>query len=808
MKEKELRLALVCYGGVSLAIYMHGVTKEILKLLRASRHFQAIPDLNRRRQIDFAEASGAPAENDTSSVYYQLLCQIGKQLDLRVIVDVIAGASAGGINGILLARAIAHDLDYEPLRRMWLEKADVTDLMYAQSRATFWSKWFLHPIIWFLTRGRLRRVASATEARTKLSMFLRSRWFRPPFDGARFTVNLMDAMEAMAKGRKPGTLIPHGQMLEAFATITDFYGYSQEVAIHDPPQVREREHRHVLRFRYQHWPNGDGLSQFDASSIPQLAFAARATSCFPGAFPPAQIAEIDRIMAERGKVWSTREDFIRDNFQPYINAGQRPDRTSFIDGSVLNSKPFAEAIQAIRGRPAYRQVDRRLVYIEPHPVAGSSRSRTAPPGFLQALLGSISTIPRNQPIHDDLAWINGHNAHARRVKTVIEAARPHVTREVEVIAGTDLSGTPTYRQIADWRERANSVAAQQAGFAYQGYVRLKIAAVLDNISTMFCDCAGIEQGTPQASLINDMLVRWAEQKGIAAVDGALLKSGIEKEREAPPWVQFLLRFDVGFRTRRLRFVIRALNDLYGFIGSPAHKELRSETLDELKSSFYDALDIVRRKMSAASLSSSLRAAMAKTAHRATNDVVSASISSEEINLILEQLSTEHDLSSLNKDVDEIFGMMALNYLGPGARQELLISYIGFAFWDVVTFSITNWRDLGEYDEIRVDRISPDDAQALRAGGAEATLKGIGLNHFAAFFSRAFRENDYLWGRLHAADRLIDIVMDAASADGARADIDVKALKRQIFATILDDEEPHLSEISDTVQTLKDEIARL
>jgi hypothetical protein len=24
MKEKELRLALVCYGGVSLALYMHG----------------------------------------------------------------------------------------------------------------------------------------------------------------------------------------------------------------------------------------------------------------------------------------------------------------------------------------------------------------------------------------------------------------------------------------------------------------------------------------------------------------------------------------------------------------------------------------------------------------------------------------------------------------------------------------------------------------------------------------------------------------------------------------------------------------
>jgi hypothetical protein len=36
VREKELRIALVCFGGVSLAIYMHGISKEILKLVRAS----------------------------------------------------------------------------------------------------------------------------------------------------------------------------------------------------------------------------------------------------------------------------------------------------------------------------------------------------------------------------------------------------------------------------------------------------------------------------------------------------------------------------------------------------------------------------------------------------------------------------------------------------------------------------------------------------------------------------------------------------------------------------------------------------
>src|SRR5215218_2085039 len=36
---REVRIALVCYGGVSLAIYMHGVTRELHRLVTASSRF-------------------------------------------------------------------------------------------------------------------------------------------------------------------------------------------------------------------------------------------------------------------------------------------------------------------------------------------------------------------------------------------------------------------------------------------------------------------------------------------------------------------------------------------------------------------------------------------------------------------------------------------------------------------------------------------------------------------------------------------------------------------------------------------------
>src|SRR5690606_10817885 len=95
MKEKELRLALVCYGGVSLAVYEHGVTKEILKLVRASKAYHSAGgSAERRRPDDTFAAAGSNPEHCTEAVYFDLLKALGPELDLRVIVDVVAGSSA------------------------------------------------------------------------------------------------------------------------------------------------------------------------------------------------------------------------------------------------------------------------------------------------------------------------------------------------------------------------------------------------------------------------------------------------------------------------------------------------------------------------------------------------------------------------------------------------------------------------------------------------------------------------------------------------------------------------------------------
>ena len=113
--------------------------------------------------------------------------------------------------------------------------------------------------------------------------------------------------------------------------------------------------------------------------------------------------------------------------------------------------------------------------------------------------------------------------------------------------------------------------------------------------------------------------------------------------------------------------------------------------------------------------------------------------------------------------------------------------------------------LDEFDPIKVDRISPNDAVAIRKGGPSATLKGLQFNSFGAFFSRAYRENDYLWGRLHGADRLIDIVHSAVPEAQRLTEQAIAAMKRDAFRAILAEEKERLTNIEALFEQVDREI---
>ena len=139
------------------------------------------------------------------------------------------------------------------------------------------------------------------------------------------------------------------------------------------------------------------------------------------------------------------------------------------------------------------------------------------------------------------------------------------------------------------------------------------------------------------------------------------------------------------------------------------------------------------------------------------------------------------------------------------RRALILAYLGYPFFDIATLPLLQGEGLDEFDPIKVDRISPDDAVAIRNGGARATLKGIQFNSFGAFFSRAYRENDYLWGRLHGADRLIDIVNSAVPDGKQLPPASIAELKRDAFRAILAQEKARLTQIGTLFAELEREV---
>ncbi|MEJ8571090.1 patatin-like protein [Microbaculum marinum] len=780
MREKELRLALVLYGGVSLAVYMFGVCREIAKLVRASKQFYEVPAAD-RATARLPREDSDNRETDTEAVYFDLLKTLAGHTELRVIVDVIAGASAGGINGVFLARSLAHDLPLAPLRDLWLKNADITELIEKEALAGPLSKRFMTPLV-----SRMLRydpvLANDEEARSKFDRFVRSRWFRPPFSGKRFTGWMFDAADAMGQGAQGGSLMPEDHALDLFVSITDYNGHPRRVPLDDPPYAVELDHQFDLGFRYRRRASGLVESEFDARSVPGLVFAARATSSFPGAFPPATIEEVETVLRERGGEWPDLDAFIHDKLAAVTRDGRDPMTIPFVDGAVVTNKPFAAAVSALSGRPANREVVRRIIFVDPNPDIEFADTEELP-GFFRAIFASMTEIPRNEPIHHELERVAALNQQISVVAEVVDSARPRIGTLVQSILEQDQDPAPSARVFAAWRDTANRAAAVEAGFAFESYLHLKILTVARRVRTIVEAISAKDLVGLGGTIARPLLIEPRDESGQVSAEA----------------IAFLRAFDADFRVRRLRFVIRHLNEFYYSERPEALADPVERTkLDVIKAAFYELLDGIKARLAAPPNGPDAAAAAGTLADPATT--------AEQRLVAIDALGAALDLAGVDDRLDEVFAGEVLNCLPEWARTELTVAYVGFPFFDVLTLPMTQWEDLDELDIIRVFRISPSDAQAIRKGLAKEKLKGIRLRRFAAFFNRSWRENDYLWGRLVAAERLVTVVMTAAGA--AAREIDALSVKKALFREILRAETPHLTADDTLVSELIEEVEQI
>src|SRR5438128_8497247 len=128
---EEVRFAVVMYGGISLAIYMNGISQELLHLVRSTSpdrddHTKARTNLMATekvyRKLGQMLASGEKLP-DTPEDDSPL------PIRTRFVIDILSGSSACGINAVFLAKALANDQLLDKLKNLWVTQGDISKLL-------------------------------------------------------------------------------------------------------------------------------------------------------------------------------------------------------------------------------------------------------------------------------------------------------------------------------------------------------------------------------------------------------------------------------------------------------------------------------------------------------------------------------------------------------------------------------------------------------------------------------------------------------------------------------------------------------
>ncbi|HEX3005289.1 MAG TPA: patatin-like protein [Angustibacter sp.] len=726
----ELRLALVCYGGVSLAIYMHGVTKELHKLVIASRAFD---------ELGPAAANPFDPRTDTEHAYFEALGDLARD---RVLVsaniDIVAGTSAGGINGVCLAKVLARNGSQDALKRLWINEGDLSKLLNAP------------PVGGWRTRAVLAVGRTLVRLRQPVS----------PLRGARMSQLLYDAIGAMdqpVEPDRPSLLLP-ATPLDLFVTTTDLDGSAVLVPSGaGGASQRETNHAQVVQFRAR-----DGVENaFGAHSVGALAFAARATSSFPGAFPPVSLTSFEEEIAPRALDSDAVALMFRRRYADTAAAARR----WFVDGGVLDNAPFDLVVEAIAEKRARTEVVRRLVYIQPDPGVALTQQPEEPggdagaPGYLKALLRSVVGVKGSHSILRDLEDLRDLNVRVAQLGAIAAQQMHQVTAAIDE-AWQQTTGSAqeawSIDDPDDVKRLADSMYAKAPGFAgaaFTTYCRLKVEAAGERLADEIVARFVYPPGSGRTTFVRAALAAWARGR-------------IEWRQPDPSrLLEMLGPVDVPYRERRLMFILAGINALYPVVDSGPGTPRRSE-LDALKAKAWELLD-------------DLHEAPRDAVGAVTDSVVAflgADLSDDAVFANPEAFAAEHDAdftqlfmtyrSSLAEQLADSSVPMWQSFAdltkdwATDTRRELLSRYLGFPLWDALIFPTVALSRLPQFTPITVSQFSPLAAMAL-ATPEGGKLKGVSLHHFGGFVDAAWRENDYLWGRLDGAELVLRMLRGAA-----------------------------------------------
>ena len=389
---QELRLALVFNGGVSLAVWMGGVAKEI----------------DRFRCAFTGESS-------------QTASRLGPYRDLLdamrtvVLTDVIAGASAGGINGALLAYVLANGKSLEcagqdEIRDTWQTLGSMDNLLYTSGEPPSILK--TNEVLF---SGCARVFSKLQAAPMDLSDDV-SRWVR-------LTITATDThgYQVSAKGLSGAISGPDHRLQMRFRHVV----YPSGDTLRLSPALRARIAAVVGEPAPPpgEWPFPQPASSRDLAGPDAAAFltrAARTTSSFPIAFAPSELPlnyqtptvgfSPDEALTATPPMAQIVEAPAGPNLlEPVTGDPGKHIARYAIDGGVWDNSPFSAVLRSVERTPSGRDVRRVLAYVvgtrEPPP----DNQAVPEPTLAGALLQAIA-LPADLSFANDLTRIRDDQA--------------------------------------------------------------------------------------------------------------------------------------------------------------------------------------------------------------------------------------------------------------------------------------------------------------------------------------------------------------------------------------------------------------
>jgi len=727
-RSREVRLGVVMFGGVSLAVYINGVSQELFRAVRGRGVYRLLKALT----------------------------------DSEIVVDILSGASAGGINSVLLSAALCNETEFGSTATLWREAADIEPLLS-------------------LGKGC---ADDTRRAQAKNSVF----------DGAFFHRQLRAALDQLLDSPTRATESPTSanepedvsvlRELDLFITGTDIDGQKGVWSDALKHPIELQDHRTLFRLKHRAARNtpfarnaaADGFPSAPAAAgvnLEALTTLAHITSCFPGAFEPIKVTIPARLELGDREHFESPDEGVNARLsywgalQPFRDEqGLCTAREAiFMDGGVLENKPFTSAINAIFSRLADRQVSRYMLYVDPDPTEPSFARPLHPDTddparrLLPVAIAAASGLPRFESIDGDLAQVERHNQQVRRYEAVLRQATAAALTGSGAAASLETPSSRVYRR------------ARIAGLA---------AAVVAGVSAeqISADRPLPGQRPPRAGLwrLVDRLCQCPEPRLSALFAQFDVLFGFRRLIQLTYMVDDDARIEAGQGGRRIAVAVPATDP-----EQPECFQVDSELLAAINRQI-ELYEVLRAR-----LDSELSAFVHSSEPEWGEPQFWLELA-ERAQAVLRRLprprcfaGSETGIAAGRVSAEELAALRGrrqnvVDLLQPPAEGQFLQAaeaferrllthtklqrlYQCFPQIDEVAYPLELLSELRGRDQIRTVRISPLDAKRGFAQEFTHKLCGSQLGAFGAFFKASWRANDLMWGRLDGVTQLLDLLLD-------------------------------------------------